>query len=249
MSNKHEFEERYKDLEYVAKEFYGIKESSPENNNWFEKIKKDKQRFTLVQRQKLQYCKDVIRNHAAHVNKFSLADSFQVEPSVEMIQLLEEIIKVLENPRKISDVWISKNDMYTAGLSDKVLHIMGIMQEKNFTHVPILDEKNLVCGVFSENTLFEYIAKKGRVDGIIGLDRETEMSEYRDYLPLDKHINETFKFVKRDTTLFEIERMFRKEAKNHKRIGMIFATENGKDTEKILGIITAWDIFRTTEHV
>ena len=36
--------------------------------------------------------------------------------------------------------------------------------------------------------------------------------------------------------------MFEEELRDNKRLSVIFITEAGKTTEKILGMITAWDI-------
>ena len=38
------------------------------------------------------------------------------------------------------------------------------------------------------------------------------------------------------------EWLFEKALKKMERIGMIFLTENGKSTERLLGIMTPWDI-------
>jgi hypothetical protein len=61
-------------------------------------------------------------------------------------------------------------------------------------------------------------------------------------LPVDNHITETFRFLPWDAKVFDAKDLFEKALKKMERIGMIFLTQNGKPTEKLLGILTPWDI-------
>ena len=68
------------------------------------------------------------------------------------------------------------------------------------------------------------------------------IEEFRDFIPLEKHTSEYFEFVGRNALLSDVENLFRIGLKARKRIAVVFITEKGKQSEKILGIITAWDI-------
>lgn len=59
---------------------------------------------------------------------------------------------------------------------------------------------------------------------------------------MNKHASESFRFVPRNITLAKVAEMFTDVMRKADRIGMVFITQNGRDTEKILSIITAWDI-------
>ena len=43
--------------------------------------------------------------------------------------------------------------------------------------------------------------------------------------------------------------MFQNGLKDQKRISVVFITETGKSSEKILGLVTAWDIAGYTNRI
>lgn len=96
----------------------------------------------------------------------------------------------------------------------------------------------IVIGVFSENTLLSYLID----DEIVNIDNEVKFSDIDKYLPLDQHRAESFRFVGQETLVSEIEDIFADAVKKSDRIGLIFVTNSGKKTERLLGIISAWDM-------
>ena len=114
---------------------------------------------------------------------------------------------------------------------------MKKMLDKVYTHIPIL-ENNVVVGVFSENTILDFLVNEKRSC----LDENTTISDFKEYLPITKHKSEVFLFEKKNTYVYELERKFNEAFKNNKRIGMVFVTENGLSNEKLLGVLTAWDV-------
>ncbi len=111
------------------------------------------------------------------------------------------------------------------------------MKEKSFTHIPILED-GYVKGVFSENTIFSSIIR----DKIIEIDESTKFSEYEEFLPPEKHQTETIVFEPKNMMKTELNIVFAKARKNQERIGMVLVTQKGKPNERLLGIITAWDL-------
>jgi predicted transcriptional regulator len=122
-------------------------------------------------------------------------------------------------------------------LDDKALDVMEIMNNKTYTYVPIIEDGRLF-GVFSENTVFSYIVNTGDVI----LAKEVKIREFSKFIPVDKHESESFTFVSKDALVIDIEDMFSKELKHDKRLAVVFITHNGDLNEKILGLITAWDV-------
>lgn len=111
------------------------------------------------------------------------------------------------------------------------------MNEYVYTHIPIMRD-GIVIGVFSENTLLSYLID----DEIVNIDNEVKFSDIDKYLPLDQHRAESFRFVGQETLVSEIEDIFADAVKKSDRIGLIFVTNSGKKTERLLGIISAWDM-------
>ena len=131
--------------------------------------------------------------------------------------------------------------IYYATADKMVIEIIRDMKVLDFTYVPILSNDGVVTGVFSDNTVFRYIADNETVD-FSGL----RMSDIEEYTNIDMMKNgEIYLFVAKDTFFNETCEMFRSEIIPHKRIGMIFATETGDINEKLLGVLTVWDAIGT----
>ncbi|MCQ2513396.1 MAG: CBS domain-containing protein [Lachnospiraceae bacterium] len=184
-------------------------------------------------RSELDYIRDV-RNLLTHRPRID--DNYAVEPTDAMIDLLKKTIGRIEKPLIASDIYVPMGKVLYAGMETKVFSVMSAMYKKAYTHVPILDNSKVV-GVFSDNTLMNYI-----LFGNLIITKETRFSEIEKYLPLGAHSSETYRFVARNETLSNISDIFDESLKNSDRVGMIFVTEHGKSEEKLLGIITAWDV-------
>ena len=48
----------------------------------------------------------------------------------------------------------------------------------------------------------------------------------------------------RKATVADVEELFAEEIKDQKRLAAVFITETGKAGEKILGLVTPWDLAR-----
>ena len=74
------------------------------------------------------------------------------------------------------------------------------------------------------------------------LAKDAKIRDFSDFIPIDRHESESFAFVSRDTLVIDIEDMFAKELRQEKRLAVVFITDNGDPNEKLLGLVTAWDI-------
>ncbi len=149
----------------------------------------------------------------------------------------EEIRSAILHPKKALDIAIKPQLIYKTVLSANALDVMQEMDDKTYTHVPVM-ERDKMIGVFSENTILAYLVH--HKDAIIMKD--TKVSEFREFIGLDKHKSEYFEFVSRDTLFSDVEVLFQKGLKERKRVAVVYITEHGKQDEKLLGMITAWDV-------
>lgn len=230
MTNTEKFKKLYTKLELSASKYYNNGEKY-HNKSFIEDLKRDK-RFNYY---KTDYCKE-FRNNLIHDDPFF--DKFVAEPTEAMIEYLENIIHVLDNPVKITDIWTQRNVICSASLDDKILLKIQEMHENDFTYIPILND-GTVIGIFSENIIFKHFVDQ---DDIL-VDRNSKIHELEKYLPLEKQKNVIFDFVKRDVSIYEVGKIFEKNYEEEKRTEMVFVTHSGNKKEKILGIITPWDYF------
>ena len=107
-----------------------------------------------------------------------------------------------------------------------------------YTAVPVLDENGRVCGVFTALSFLHMIAdKRGKS---LGSDYTFEDAE--DYIALDFHDSEVYRFVSGSLYVDELKNIFEQTYSGGKRLAMVFVTSNGKEDGKLLGTISPWDV-------
>lgn len=229
MNTTDEFLDRFKSLEYAVRESFGVHKSESAIGYL------ENEREFWSYRQSLKYCREV-RNLLQHYPKIN--GQHGIEPSEGLIGFLETVIQLVEKPKRAIDIAVPLASVYSAKPEDHIYKIMKDMNENVYTHVPILDNKRVI-GVFSENTIFDYLAQ----DKIMDINQMI-VHDFSQFTPLEKHSSEVFIFVSRDRRVFDVKQLFREKFDQGQRIGMVFVTHSGRPEEKLLGILTPWDMFQ-----
>lgn len=178
-----------------------------------------------------------LRNAIVH-NLTSEYGEAIAEPHPRVNALFEQMKNDIMNPPKALHILaIPADSVYKVNLDEYVLEVMRHMNKNTYTHVPVIKD-DIVIGVFSENTVFSYMVKN---EAAI-IEATTPIAEFSDFIPLDQHESECFAFVAKNTSVIDIEELFSQSLISGKRLSVIFITHSGRPTEKILGIITAWDV-------
>ncbi len=177
-----------------------------------------------------------LRNSLVH-NPFAHFKGAIAQPDPEIVRRYEVIRNALLHPRDALSIAIPASKIYTAKLETNAIELLRTMNDNIYTHVPIMDGNTLV-GIFSENTVLSFLADAG--EAIITNDMT--VADFADYIPLKAHASEAFVFLPRSARLSQVFEVFNIAIHKHERIGMMFVTEHGKESEKPLGIITAWDL-------
>jgi len=177
-----------------------------------------------------------IRNNLTH----NISDGeFPIIVSKSVLDDITDILKMMNE--RITERAVMKSKIYFATLHSKLKDVISVVCEKNYSYVPILDDEGLVIGVFSDNTLLHYIHQNK--EGII-YDENTRMIEFNNLLIIDDNKNEIFKFVSKDRYVYETEKLFSEIDANGKRLGSLFVTNDGLQTQKILAMVSSWDIIK-----
>ena len=158
------------------------------------------------------------------------------EPHEYVVKRYQEIINSLLEPPKALSIAVLKKDIYVTTLEDNATRVMKAMNENRYTHVPVMDNGKMF-GIFSENTVFTYIAEKSTC-----IRENPRIKDFADFIPLEKHKSEHFIFKDRDSLICDIEELFHRELEGHRRLAVVYITENGRSDEELLGMITSWDI-------
>ena len=228
MKNTDLFIDLYKQLEQLAVRKYNY----PEDGKAVYNLSLRPEFASL--RAELDYCR-AVRGILQHKPK--IGSSYAVEPSDEMIALLQTTLNKVKNPPRAKDIAIPFGSILYKSMNDLVLPTMMEMQEKIYTHIPILQD-GVVVGVFSENTVFSYLAD----EQIVEIAQNMRFSDLAGYLPIEKHRAESFRFIGQTKLISEIRGIFEDALSRQDRIGLMFITKSGNPKEPLLGILTAWDV-------
>ena len=224
-----EYLDLYNKLEHAIKEMYDV----PEGIGPIAWLAREERGFRGI-RKELDYCREV-RNLLQHSERVN--GEYAVVPSQGMLKLLSETFAKVANVPRAIDLCVRAESVFTACMEDPIRPAMREMADKGYTHVPILEDGRVV-GAFSENTLLTYMNSGELVE----IGEDDTFGKMGDLLPLDSHESETFGFVSRDEVAPSIAELFQSAWKTKKRLGMLFVTANGKQSERMLGVLTSWDL-------
>ena len=186
-------------------------------------------------RELLIYMRDV-RNALQHPKHRS--EGHAVKVSDAFLDEAQTLLTRLRRPPIASSVAVPRKNIKTASLTDRLGHLADEMKKAGFSHLPILDEREAVIGVFNEAAVFDHLWAE--TETIVG--RQMQISDILPHCRLDAGHTETFGFVKPSAPLDDLVEMFLALASPTSRVGAAFVTASGKKTEPLLGMLTPWDV-------
>jgi len=159
------------------------------------------------------------------------------EPHDEVVQQIKKLYENLTQPPVAYT--IASKPVFVCSTNDFITDVIQVMTEKTYTHIPVYEESEFI-GVFSESSITKWIRNSAEDGGFIL--EETKIGDLKRYLDRSDNKFNSYKFLAKNTDVFSIQEAFLSFVQEEKRLGAIFITETGKVNEKLLGIITAWDI-------
>lgn len=223
-----EFLDKYKQMETLVRNEYNL-----DNNESVMNFLINNKDFKVIENE-LDLCRDT-RNLLSHNPKIN--GEYAVYPSEEMIKLLDKVIQKVARPLKASNVMVKKSELCYMSMEDKVRDAMATMKENSYKHIPILEDGVLV-GLFSAKTVLDIMV----TEGADAFSAEITFDKIQKYISIENVASNKFAFVGNSTLVSEVKDMFKEDIDSKERINIIFVTQHGKRDEKLLGIITAWEI-------
>lgn len=129
-------------------------------------------------------------------------------------------------------------DVRTASLTDRLGDLADEMKQNGYSHVPILNEREVVIGVFNEAAVFDSLW----VESETIISREMLVSDILQHCQLDANHTEVFRFISPRVPIDDIAEMFLAIESPTTRVGAAFITASGKKTDPLQRLITPWDI-------
>lgn len=178
-----------------------------------------------------------LRNAIIH-NPYGDKIDIIADPHPEVVKKYAALRDRILDPPLAMEAAIPVKKIYSTSFEAVARDVMQVMANRIFSYVPVLDDNRRIMGIFSENTVFLYLAR----NEICAVDSKTRISEFAEYLPLNQHMGEYFEFLDNQATLDGAKDLFEKSLDQRKRLAAIFITGNGRPDGTLMGMITAWDI-------
>ncbi len=229
MNNQARFRELFLELENLTLNKNG---SSFDNESFYAKSVelRDKRiypyysEFTFI-----DYCRNK-RNDLSH----QILDNKYADFTDELIEKLERIVDFVKYPKKALEK--ANKNIFSVTVNDSILETLKIMNEKNYSFIPVYDE-GLLCGVLTSEVI------RNLVEHRVNLYDEIKFSDVKEYISIESS-KEKLLFVNKDTKLQSVIDQFFTNFGNNEKTHCVFVTENGRYNEKVLGLFTAWDILK-----
>ncbi len=170
-----------------------------------------------------------IRNIIAHNNDI-------IVPSDFFMNQFEELVERITKPKRVEQIMTKYRDLHTKTYNDRLRDVMEIIKEKGYNTIPILRDNKFV-GMFTERTIFDYLTVSDRI-----IDKEMKIEELHDVINLDNKPRAYYKFIPRHMSVDEAYDIFIQDFKQKHHLLLLLVTENGLQSEKLLGIVALRDL-------
>lgn len=162
-----------------------------------------------------------------------------VEPSEGVLRALESVIAYVEKPRLALDCGTPAERILCAHLNDRIEDIMHRMRKQGFSNTPVM-EGDQIIGVFSVGALFMFLDEKG----LTALDRDARIGDLGDAIDIAHSGRANYRFMPETTTVTDARAAFQRYRERNDRLRAIFITPTGSPTERLLALLTPWDVMK-----
>ncbi|MDQ1144254.1 CBS domain-containing protein [Bacillus sp. SORGH_AS 510] len=154
------------------------------------------------------------------------------EPNVDVVTHIEMIADRFEQPVTVLSIASSPVLYYKE--ETPLMDIMKVVDKLSISIFPIYDASGAFKGLLTSEGIIRWLSKQP--SSTISIEKV----RVRDLMVHEKPHEVVF--VKKEADIFEVEEIFEDTFLAQKKLEAVIITENGKATEKLLGIITSWDL-------
>ncbi len=178
-----------------------------------------------------------LRNLLVHKR---VGDHLMAEPTDEAVARLEHISKALLEPPKIIPSF--QREVLWLHETEPIGHAVRQMLLNDYSQIPTYEDREFK-GLLTANTIARWLGATAAED-LVSLDSTTiaqviTFTEDRDICS----------FIARDATIFDASERFLRYQHTGKRLEALLITQSGRESERLLGIITPWDLPRLFEEI
>lgn len=230
MQKSQKFISLFKKLERLA-----AKESSLSRDtafsNMLAKLSKGNNIFSFYKDDLQQFAK--LRNAIVHD---SVSDDRAIaEPHDEVILKLEKIVGKIENPPKVYPEF--RANIETVDVGAQISDALDRFYKGNYSQLPVVEHEKFI-NLLTTDAVARWIAANKDEGGYL-----LEDVAVREVLPY-KEFQENYRFLSRSSTLIEALKIFKEVDYKERPLDAILITNDGKREQKLMGIITHYDVSR-----
>lgn len=175
-----------------------------------------------------------LRNAIVHNPK--IGNKSIAEPHDSTVLRITAIHASITNPERVVPKF--QFEVLGARKSDYINDILIVMKKMSFSQFPVVDDSGAVCELINNNTISRWLSSQLEENGTIIM----EHVKVEDLIQ-EIEFKENYKFVSRHTSIYEAYDLFINQINEKQRnLDVLFITQNGKPSEKLLGLITIEDI-------
>lgn len=171
-----------------------------------------------------------LRNAIVH-NKVDMAFVI-AEPHNSVVERIAEIESELSQPKRVIPRF--SRSVYMFQENDSLIAMLKVIHEKSLSKFPIYSGTEF-RGLITQKGITNWIAMN--IKNNYSIPVETSLVNV---LPFEEGNN--YKFINSTTSIYEAVDIFKRQIGRGKRLEALLITKNGNPSEKLLGIITAWDV-------
>lgn len=234
MSNAEKFLGAFNNIEGELKYRYNIEQSVG-----FRKVINDisyKNRIIAMNKKLLESYTD-LRNAIVYT---AGEDFIIAQPHDDVVEKLKEIEMLILNPPKVIPLF--QDGVLTLESTDSILDAIDIMFKNDYSQMPIVEDGEFI-GLLNSNTITRWIGavdKKVDDNGSI-LILNTRIKDVLLYTEDDRN----YEFIDRDYYLHQVIDVF----EGNRNMEALLVTHSGSKKEKLMGIITVWDLVRINKKL
>lgn len=157
------------------------------------------------------------------------------EPHDEIVELIELIDQKVSNPLNVGALFGCK--VHLLETTDPLTKALELMRDNKFGQLPVY-ENGKFKGLITSAGITYWLAGHSTENSI-----SQEIPTLSDVYNYEKH-KESFVFVERNLSVYEAEDYFKRAITKGRRLEALLITENAKDDEELIGIITPYDLLK-----
>lgn len=155
------------------------------------------------------------------------------EPNERALADLQRIRSALREPPKVIPLF--QREVKSREAADRVGHAVADMRTGSFSQLPVL-RNGTVIAVLTSETVVRWLASEVENDLVSLMD--TDIGALLDHVEDKEH----YCFLPRTASLHEAMTQFESFASRGKTLDAILVTDAGKPNQKLLGILTIYDV-------